>query len=93
MTPSWDSDNLVLLRYVTPTVEPQYTTVDVEHKTQPNAIRDEKGGGGTLSGIVEEFLTFGMRYARDPGDHSQKLTVIYQAEPVNVTASANATEG
>ena len=89
-TSSRSSDNLVVLRYVTPTVKPQDTTVGVNHETQPSAIRDEKGGSGALRGIVEELLVFGLRYARDP---NQTLTAIYQAEPVNATASASAIEG
>ena len=45
-----------MLGYVTPTVKPPDATVDINYKTQPNAIRDEKGGGGTLRSILEEFL-------------------------------------
>jgi len=90
---SRSADNLVVLWYVTPAVKPQDTTVGVNHETQPNTIRDEKRGGGTLRGIVEEFLMFGLRCARDPGNPSKVPTVIYKAEPVNATAFTNAIEG
>lgn len=56
VAPSCGVDESVMLGYVTPTVKPPDATVDINYKTQPNAIRDEKGGGGTLRSILEEFL-------------------------------------
>lgn len=61
--PSRGVDKLIVLGYASPTVEPPDTTVNINHETQPNAIWDEEGGGGTIHSVVEEFLFFELRFA------------------------------
>ena len=58
-------DRLVVLGDVFPVIKPPDATVDINHESQPGAIRDEKGGGGTISSIMEEFLSFKLRLAID----------------------------
>lgn len=56
-------NNLLALVVVLPTIEPPDATTDVNHETQPSAIRDEEGGSGTTCSIMEKFLPFELRLA------------------------------
>lgn len=52
---------LIVLRHVSATVEPPDTTVDINHETQPSAVREEEGGGSTVRSGMEEFLSLKLR--------------------------------
>ena len=86
-------DKLVVLGYVAPSVKPPNTTIEVNHESQPSTVRGQEGGSGALRSVMEEFLLFKLRFVGDYRNHSKTLTVIYQVDPVNATASANAKEG
>jgi hypothetical protein len=60
--PSRSADRLiVVLGHASPTIKPPDTAVDSNYETQPGAMRDEKGGGGTMRSIMEELLFFELR--------------------------------
>ena len=86
-------DKLVVLGYVAPSVKPPNTTIEVNHESQPSTVRGQEGGSCALRSVMEEFLLFKLRFVGDYRNHSKTLTAIYQVDPVNATASANAKEG